>query len=202
MAINIIEHNPMLKKPLLALLTAAEPHAYVNRLELEARALETWSNQYTQSPSVSIDILVRNEALIEQIIVDGGPYNGTLEDLQLDDNVTEDAVIESRISITDEGRALITAYAPATTLQALITNKPHYHNVFETILHACNVEAGCSCADLEQTLSTMPQLQPNPSTQQTAVYPQYFIDALESAGGIFWNNSWHTTDTGKTVIAA
>lgn len=202
MAIDIIEHNPMLKKPLLTLLTAAESHAYVNRLGLETRALEAWSDQYTQSPSVSIDILVRNGALVERILVDGEPYDGVLEDLQLDDNVAEGAVVESRLSITDEGRVLIAAYAPATTLQALITDKPHYRDVFETILHACNTEAGCSCADLERTLSTMPQLQPNPATQQTAVYPQYFIDALESAGGIIWNNSWHTTDTGKTVIAA
>ncbi|MEA5020631.1 MAG: hypothetical protein VB027_09725 [Gordonibacter sp.] len=200
MAINIIEHNPMLKKPLLAVLSAVDTHTPTSRSKLEASLLGAWSNEYAQSPSVSIDILARSGALSEHLCVNGEPYNGTLEDLQCDENIDEDVEVEVQIFLTDEGSELIKAYTPLATLQTLIASKPLYRSVFETILRACNTETGCSCADLERTLAPIPQLQPHPETQQTAVYPQYFIDALESAGGIFWKQSWFTTDAGKTVI--
>ena len=200
MALSIIEHNPMLKKPLLAVLAAANTCTPINRSELEAHLLETWRDEYAQSPSVSIDILARNKALSECLYVNGRPYDGTREDLQLDYDVKEDAVVEARLSLTNEGRELIKTYAPATALQTLITSKPHYRDVFETILRACSTETGCSCTNLERVLATMPQLQPHPETQQTAVYPQYFIDALESAGGITWKNSWFATKAGKAIV--
>lgn len=202
MTTNLIEHNPMLKKPLLALLAESEQHPHVNRAELEARAFETWSDEYTQSPAVCVDILVRNEAMTEQLYVDGVLYSGTLEDLQTDESVTENTLAESRLSIADAGRELLAAYTPEATLQALLNEKPHYCNIFEIILCACSTPSGCSRIDLEHTIDAQPQLQPEPTTQRTTVYPQYFIDALESAGGIIWQGSWFTTEVGEAIITA
>ncbi|MEG1435240.1 MAG: hypothetical protein RSB04_06740 [Gordonibacter sp.] len=202
MTTDLINHNPMLKKPLLVVLAACEHGTQITRLELEACVFDSWSNEFTQNPAVSIDILVRNGALFEQLYVDGEPYDGTLEDLQVNADVAVDAVAESRLSITDTGRELLATYAPEATLQALLTSKPRYRDVFNIILHTCDAEQGASRADLEQAISSLPQLQPEPATQQTAVYPQYFIDALESAGGIVWQGSWHLTNAGKAILAA
>ena len=33
------------------------------------------------------------------------------------------------------------------------------------------------------------------------VYPQYFLDALECAGGIAWDGAWRTTDAGRAALA-
>lgn len=202
MTIDLIEHNPMLKKPLLAVLAASEQHPNEDRRAIEEHAAETWDDAFTQSPAVSVDILVRNGALTERVFVDGMPYDGTLEDLQLDEQVAEDAVAESRVAITEAGRALLDAYAPETTLSALIADKPHYRDVYVAILNRCAVVGGCSRTDLEQAIGVLPHLQPDPATQRTRVYPQYFIDALESAGGIVWDGAWRITSTGKALIAA
>ena len=149
-----------------------------------------------------VDILVRNGALAEQLLVDGAPYDGTLDSLQADEAVPDDAVAEARIAITDAGRTLLAAYAPEATLQALIQSKPCYRDVFAAVLAACDAEAGASRTDLERIVNAFPQLKPDPATQRTAVYPQYFIDALETAGGIAWNGSWRTTDAGKAHLTA
>lgn len=195
---NVIEHNPLLKKPLLAVLALAEQHGDVDRAALEQDALAAWEDAYRQSPSACVDILVRKGALVERILVDGEPYDGTLEDLQLDENVPDEASAESRLSLTVDGRALLDAYAPEHTLQALFAGKPHYKEVFLAALRACTTETGASRVDLERVIGA--QLAPADGAQR--VYPQYFIDALEAAGGIAWSGAWHTADAGAAVIGA
>lgn len=202
MTTDVIEHNPMLKKPLLAVLASVAQHADESRAAVEERASATWDDAYQQSPATCVDILVRNDALIERLLVNGEPYDGTLDDLQLDPAVPDDAVAEARIAITETGRGLLAAYAPEATLRALIRSKPAYRDVFAAILDACSADEGATRADLERIIDAQPQLQPDPATQRTAVYPQYFIDALETAGGIAWGGRWRTTDAGKAVAAA
>lgn len=202
MTSDLIEHNPMLKKPLRTVLAIAAQHASENRQVLEACAAEAWDDTYVQSPAVSVDILVRNGALTEELFVNGEPYEGTLADLQTDEAVPEDAVAESRITITDTGCELLDQYAPDKTLSTLLATKPAYHDVFAAALNACNAAEGATRADLERIINAFPQLQPDPATQRTRVYPQYFIDALEAAGGIAWDGSWRITLAGKAHLAA
>lgn len=201
MASELIEHNPLLKKPLLTLLSLAERHEGESRSSLEQAAFEAWDDAYRQSPSACVDILVRGGALNEQVLLDGEPYDGTFEDLQFDAAAAEDAAVEARLSVTGEGRELLRAYAPDRTLHALIADKPRYRDVFEAILDACNAERGATREELERLVGDMPPTQPDPATKQAAVYPQYFIDALESAGGIAWQGMWRTTDAGKAHVA-
>lgn len=202
MTSDLIDHNPLLKAPLRAMLALSEQHPDADRRMLEQQALATWDDAYPQSPATAVDILVRNGALTEQVLVDGAPYEGTLEDVQMDENVLEDAVAEVRITPTDLGRELLQAYAPEATLRALVDGKPHYRTAFTTVLAACDTEEGCSRAKLEAVLNALPEHAPDPATQQTRVYPQFFIDALESAGGIAWQGAWRTTDAGKALIAS
>lgn len=202
MTTDLIEHNPMLKKPLLAILAISAQLPGESRRAIEERALEAWDDAYQQSPAVCVDILVRNGALAEQLLVNGEPYDGTLDDLQTDETVPDDAVADVRIEITDAGHALVEAHEPDATLRALIRNKPEYRDVFAAVLDACSAAEGATRAELERIINGFPQLQPDPATQRTRVYPQYFIDALETAGGIAWRGSWRITDAGATAIAA
>ena len=107
MTTDVIEHNPMLKKPLLAVLAVVAQQADESRTAVEERASATWDDAYQQSPATCVDILVRNDALIERLLVNGEPYDGTLDDLQLDPAVPDDAVAEARIAITETGRELL-----------------------------------------------------------------------------------------------
>ena len=74
--------------------------------------------------------------------------------------------------------------------------------MFAAILDACSADEGATRAELERVVGEFPQIQPDPDTQRTLVYPQYFIDALESAGGIAWEGSWRTTDAGRALVSA
>lgn len=50
MTTDVIEHNPMLKKPLLAVLAVVAQQADESRTAVEERASATWDDAYQQSP--------------------------------------------------------------------------------------------------------------------------------------------------------
>ena len=119
---DIIKRNPMLKEPILTVLALAEEAG--DRATLETTALQAWKPSFSQAPAAVIDTLVRHGFLSQQAFVNGEPYEGTLEDMQLDESVPDDAVAEVRLAVTEAGRSLASSYDPASTLAALFGERP------------------------------------------------------------------------------
>lgn len=88
-----------------------------------------------------------------------------------------------RLTLTEKGEDLRDAYAPGDTMHALYEDRPGYSEVFNAMLWACSSEDGASRDEIEAQINELPPLQPNEEGHKT-VYPQYFFDALETAGGI------------------
>lgn len=194
---DLVRNNPQLKKPVLAVLgLLGETGESCQRAAVEQAAQELWDPAFRQGVAATIDMLVRDGAIDQSILVQGEPYAGTLDDLQVDEAVPDDADVSVRIALTERGAALRDAYTPAATLQALLDERPQYAEVFEALLWACSNDEGCSRAAIESQINAMPQVQ----SAQPRVYPQYFIDALESAGGIAWDGAWRTTPEGRALL--
>lgn len=200
MAVELIERNPALKKPSMMLLSLCFQEPDEERAALEEAAAKVWDGSFRQSPAAMVDILVRNGLIAEQMLLNGAPYEGTIEDMQLDPEVDEEFVVESSLSITDEGIRLLEEYAPRNTMARLFVEKPQYVPTFKATLEACRVEGGCGRVGLENAIDdTLPRLEEEGGR---TVYAQYFIDALESAGGIEWSGAWRTTDAGIEALGA
>lgn len=191
---DIIKHNPMLKEPILAVLALAEEAG--DRTTLEATALQAWRPSFPQAPAAVIDTLVRRGLISQQSYVNGEPYEGTLEDMQLDESVPDDATAEVRVAVTEAGRALAAAYDPARTLAALFGERPRYAEVFSAVLAACASDTGASREAVEAVVEAAAPVADNGKK----VYPQYFLDALECAGGIVWDGAWRTTEAGRAAL--
>lgn len=205
---DVLGRNPRFKKPALAILELVgrdrEPQhgPAPDRASIEREAAKSWPASIRETPAVVVDMLVRNRALVDQVTVDGRPYAGTLEDVQLDETVPEDADVRETLAITEDGRRLLEDHDPRNTLYALFQSHPHYADVYRAVLWACDGRSGCMREELEEQIKAMPQLLPDATTGQTRVYPQYFIDALQSAGGIEWDGAWRTTDAGRAAMDA
>lgn len=198
MTIELVEHNPQLKKPVARMLSLAEELAPCDRRDLEKRAAETWDESFAQAPGVVADMLVRAGAFIERTFVAGEPYDGTLEDIQLDESIPLDADVEVRLALTDEGRALSREIDPSHMVAALLSGKPHYAHVFSRVIGVCSQGEGASRADVEAAVEAAGKVR---SPKGDRVYPQYFIDALESAGAIEWDGLWRATDVGVAALS-
>lgn len=198
MASDLIERNPALKKPALALLSLCVRASDEERTAIEAAAEAIWDGAYRLSPAAMVDVLVRGGMLEEQMLLNGEPYEGSIDDMQLDPEVDEGSVVESTLFITDAGCRLLDEYAARNTLNDLFARKPHYLPVFKAAIGACADGAGCGRADLERAIDAV--LPKEDGEGGRRVYAQYFIDALETAGGIEWNGAWRATDAGLETL--
>ncbi len=198
MAIDLVEHNPRLKAPVACVLGLLADGEARGRAELEEVAAEAWSSSFSQKPAVVIDMLVRAGAVSESLSVDGEAYEGSLEDIQLDESIPLESDVSDVVVITEAGRELASSIDPATTLRALFAQRPHYETVFKGVLAACLAEEGATREALEQAVEAGGAVI---SPEGGRVYPQFFMDALESAGGIVWDGAWHATEAGRQVIS-
>ena len=197
MKINLVEHNPQLKKPVACMLGLAESNVPCDRRNLESLAAENWDEVFAQTPGAVCDMLVRSGAFTEQVFVEGERYSGTLESIQLDESIPLTAHVEVRLDLTADGRELACSIDPARTVSALFSERPHYRAVFARVIEACNCDQGASRNELEAAVEA--QGAPK-SPKGERVYPQFFIDALESAGAIEWKDSWRATDAGIRAL--
>lgn len=199
MTIELVNHNPAMKKPVACILGFFASEPVRQRTEVETEAAQAWQDDFCQPVGTMVDVLVRNHALIEEVLVDGEPYEGTLEDLQKDESVPLEAEFEDRLTLTQAGHELAESIDPDFTMKELINERPHYKTIYTRVLNLCSAEAGASRETLEAVVEQDGRVN-NPEGKR--VYPQYFLDALESAGGIEWNGAWHTTAAGKRVLKA
>lgn len=199
MAIDVVEHNPRLKMPVACVLELVADRRPHERGELESAAAKVWSDAFAQEPAVVIDVLVRAGAVVEELIVDGEAYDGTLEDIQLDESIPLEAEVSNVITVTDAGIDLSASLDPLNTLRELFAERPCYQDTFRRVLLACMPQEGASREALEQAVEAQGDVT---SPEGERVYPQFFMDALESAGGISWNGAWHITDAGRKLLDA
>lgn len=206
MSAGLIEHNPALKKPILTMLATVARMPDEHRADIEEAAGQAWAAGFRQSPQAIVDVLVRNGAIEETVLVNGVPYEGTVADIQLDETVDETAEVESSLFITDEGYAILNEYASEHTLNALYTDRPQYAPIFDAALAACAQDGGCDRTALEaainQALESHPHACAKDDEGRQRVYAQYFMDALEAAGGIEWQGTWRATQAGRAAGAA
>ncbi len=200
MASKLIDHNPILKKPVLTALHVCIEHDGASRAAVETALNEAWSAAFTQTPSSVVNALVRTGYLTEQITVDGAPYAGTLEDAYRDDAVALDANVDAVLTVTASGRALVEDYAPAVTLARLFSKRARYVPVFKSALEACCAAGGATRENIEKAIDASIAGHGIVGDEGQRIYAQYFIDALETAGGIEWDGVWQATDAGRAAI--
>lgn len=195
---DLINHNPMLKKPVCTALRVLCSCAPCDQ-ETALRALsESWDSSFSRTPAATLEILVRNGLVSRQVSVDGQPYAGELHDLQADETVSAEAEVDVTLDVTERGGALLSSLDPARTLGELMESKPEYQSVFKRLLAAAASPAGASRSDMEAAAEAEGSVV---SSTGQRVYPQYFMDALESSGGLSWDGIWRTTEAGKALIS-
>lgn len=198
MAIDLVEHNPMLKAPVACVLGLFAQTLTLERAVVEQQAADVWSDSFSQAPATVIEILVRNGALVERFTVDGQPYGGTLEDIQRDESIPLESEVSDAISITETGRELAASIDPTYTMRTLLAERPHYREVFARVLQTCAAPDGASREAVERAVEQNGNVT---SPEGKRVYPQFFMDTLGTAGGIVWDGAWRTTEAGRQAIA-
>lgn len=201
--VGLIAANPAFRQPYRAALIAADGSIERERLAA-AIACAPAPATFIQTPQDAITTCVGAGVLDQTLLVDGEPYDGTLEDLQADDAIDDAAEISYRVSLTDAGRRALAALAPENLLRRLMEDKPQHAAAFLKVLAVCAPDGGAPKAAIESALVADDSLKIDQRTQVPTVYPAYFTSALEDAGALRWNTAttcWEATEAGRAALA-
>lgn len=155
----------------------------------------------TQSPSSVVAALIRKGALVQTVYVDGQLYDGTVNDLQNDESVLDDAVISYAVMSTDIGLEVAGEYTAKRKIAQLFETRPEYARAFTMVLSACSAPGGILRDDLEAMLvEDGDVLRIDPRTGIPTIFPAYFTGELENAGALVWDKTWQTTQEGEEFL--
>ncbi|MBM4467201.1 MAG: response regulator transcription factor [Chloroflexi bacterium] len=100
---------------------------------------------------------------------------------------------EERWQTTEAGKRVAAREALAKRLLELLAQEPVYQDIYMQVLRFCQTPR--ARAEIEELLEG------NPVMEKPKVYPTFFIQGLEEAGGLEWVGKWQTTEAGKGVLA-
>lgn len=108
----------------------------------------------------------------------------------------EDQPVGYLLETTDAGRSALRRFEPVERFAEMVVEEPDgYAEAYAMVLRQC--EEGARLSDIETALQGFESLE-----HPKRVYPQYFVSRLETVGGLVWNDSWHTTDDGRRMLAS
>ena len=158
------------------------------------------SVQQIQSGESIITVLIRRGGLDRIVMVDGETYEGTLEDAQQDDSISDDAVIESYVQTTQAGLDVVSSFKQRNTIQSLFGERPQFVPGFIVVLEQCCSEDGKSTNELQDALIDAGIIGPG-NTQSQEIHASYFTSKLERYGALVWDRKrWHTTEKGREAL--
>lgn len=99
---------------------------------------------------------------------------------------------ESMWHTTTAGQNVVRNESYDNRLARLFAQEPKYQDIYRTVLQSCVVPK--SRTEIESMLSG------NPVLENPKVFPSFFLEALEKAGGLEWDEKWRTTQAGKDVL--
>lgn len=87
---------------------------------------------------------------------------------------------------TEAGVLVVKKENEGDKLETLFLEDKKYQTIYLSILQLCK--------DAKSRKEIEDSLVDNPLLENPKIYPSYFIDTLEMAGGLLWNGRWETTD--------
>ena len=147
------------------------------------------------SDAALVDTLARCGGLVRSVLVDGELYGGSLEELQADESLPEDAVVEVRVRATPEGLAAARAQAEERSLARLMAERPDRAQAFRAVIAWCEEGAGKTTRQLQELLREAELLETEEARGIDGLHASYFTGALEAVGALAWNGkAWVATE--------
>ncbi|MDR2109265.1 MAG: hypothetical protein LBP28_07400 [Coriobacteriales bacterium] len=150
----------------------------------------------TQSQYYLIQFLVRGGGLTQYEVAHDGSIVSEEQKRGLDEDGIDDLVAGWAYETTDTGRALVREMAPAQRIATLIDEYPEFADFFVEVLEFLTIKR--NFGEVDSLLRNRPAL----LRDEEAIQPSVFVDKLEKAGAIFWQDGWQTSEGGREYLLA
>lgn len=96
---------------------------------------------------------------------------------------------------TEAGLAAVARYIDAGALKAILDKEPQYAPLYARIMSMVSSDEGATTPQLNGAIDS------DPLCQEPRRFCGYFIDKLETAGLIEWDEAWFVSDLGREAMA-
>ncbi len=144
--------------------------------------------------------LIRRGGIARVNMVNGEEYAGSLEDLQNDETIPDDASIAYFVEATEAGRISVATYRDLASPKTLFAAKPEYIPGFKVVLEKSL--QGATTAQLQEALVGIGMIASGYQDAQQ-LHASYFTGKLESHNALVWDRTcWRTTPAGEAMLNA
>ena len=192
-----VNRAPLHRELFLKLLGFCTTQRTLAQAEEKAASCPEFSS-VAQSPYCLIRTLVNAGGLYWlELGEDGLPLTGAFK-AGLTAEQIEDATFGYAVITTPVGEQVTENLAPEKRLRRLFDLVPQRAATYLDVLDFCREPH--SFKEVESLLKLQPSSSFTSATSSQPLQPSFFIDALERAGGLFWNNGWNTTEKGIALL--
>lgn len=197
---ELMEGNPAYRELYGALIGWCAEERALEEAQAFCETHRTSKSQILSNAAV-VDALVRVGALNQLVAVDGEPYGGTLEELQADETIPEDASVAVTVRATEAGRAAAAALAEEHSFARLVAGQAARAEAFRAVLSWCAEEDGLTTRQLQERLKARDLLETEAARGIDGLHASYFTGSLESVGALAWNGkAWVATEKGLAEV--
>ncbi len=162
---------------------------------------EKTSVNQIQSAAGIVSTLVGAGALERLIYLDGAAYEGTLEELQGDAGIPEEAEVAFAYRATQEGLDAAALKEDQLSFARLIRENSQREAAFLLVLELCAQGEGASTRQIQDALKRADLLETEEARGIDALHASYFTGSLEHIGALVWNRSkWVATEKGLDAL--
>lgn len=118
----------------------------------------------------------------------------------LSENEIDDLVVDFAYQTTEAGKVISEQYNPQRRMLELFETVPQRYETYIEIL--AFLQDRHSFAEVDSLLRGRETSFAEQGEHTQTVQSSVFIDKLERAGGVFFNEGWHITEAGREVLAS
>jgi hypothetical protein len=151
-----------------------------------------------QSQYFLITWLAQHEGLTELEIDENDNIVQPEQKEGLTEDEVDDLVADYAYETTDVGLALVDEMNPEHRLMELLEIVPEHYDTYIEVLEFLEEPRGF--ANVDSLLRGRDVLMVGRDSLDQPMQPSVFVDRLERAGGIFWDEGWMITPEGKELL--
>lgn len=193
-----VTRHPLNREALYRLLAYCADERTLDDIE---RTMPTWPvfKGTTQNPYRLAEHLVRAGGL-DKLERDANGALVTQEDKAgLDEDAADDLVCSTAYRTTDVGARFVEQHRPQARLVELLQLAPERADVYRELLEFTAAKPR-TYHDIAELLRDRPVLETVIGGTRHTMQPSVFVDKLERAGALVWNEGWRLTEEGEAFL--
>lgn len=198
----VLEHallrHPLHREILYKILAFCENRKSLEEIEAEIASYPEFG-QATQNQYHLINVLERSGGLVRLEFDEEGNEVREARKEGLSDDEIDDLIACYAFETTACGNQIVAQHTPLKRMIELLDIHPERKSTYIEVLERCN-DHPCTYKELEGLLKGRFVLRTGHGDSHQPIQPSVFLDKLEKAAGVAWDDGWQLTRWGKEIL--